>query len=357
MVSSRIPSVYIPIEPEDNGLGIPMVLSILVHGLIIGFVFFTHRVPDINIPPSIETSIVTPEELAAIQAGIQANREAGQSGTQGDVASESFDAAMSTNDSNGSTRSNNTIAPPAATKSTQVTRRSVPIFIPSDDMPLDDFDPDSQVQTQVDTRTDANDIKTKSYEERMQIFREQSEQESKQTLQEFAEQVAQQKLEEKGRVAELKTKRPNTEKPIRIAKTFPAADSGSNSNDNAGNSTGTLSLGDDGNPIFKGSGTGSGRNSSGASGGKKGGSSGSNHSAIESRIMSKFIAPVNTANQRTVLRVKVAADGTVLEASANGGTSSLEKAAVAAAYAASPLPIDSSDSSTYPVFTMGVLGK
>ena len=73
--------------------------------------------------------------------------------------------------------------------------------------------------------------------------------------------------------------------------------------------------------------------------------------------MSKFIAPVNTANQRTVLRVKVAADGTVLEASANGGTSSLEKAAVAAAYAASPLPIDSSDSSTYPVFTIGVLGK
>lgn len=72
----RAPSVYVPVEPEDNGVALPALLSIVVHGAILAFILFFHRVPTLDTVDTIETSLVTPEELADIQSNIIANRSA-----------------------------------------------------------------------------------------------------------------------------------------------------------------------------------------------------------------------------------------------------------------------------------------
>lgn len=72
---NRAPSVYVPVEPEDNGLALPAILSLIVHGSILAFIFFSYQVPKIEDNQAIETSIVTPEQLANLQADIRANRE------------------------------------------------------------------------------------------------------------------------------------------------------------------------------------------------------------------------------------------------------------------------------------------
>ncbi|WP_201543344.1 TonB C-terminal domain-containing protein [Psychrobacter sp. H7-1] len=74
-VLNRAPSVYIPVETEDNGILLPAILSLIVHGSILALIIFLHRIPQLETTPSIETSIVTPEELAAMQAEVRANRD------------------------------------------------------------------------------------------------------------------------------------------------------------------------------------------------------------------------------------------------------------------------------------------
>lgn len=73
---NRAPNVYVPVEPEDNGIAIPAVLSLIVHVAILLFIVFSHRIPDLDKPEPIETTLITPEELAAFQSNIAANREA-----------------------------------------------------------------------------------------------------------------------------------------------------------------------------------------------------------------------------------------------------------------------------------------
>lgn len=73
---NRGPNIYVPVEPEDNGLTLPAVLSIIVHIAILAFIIFSHRIPNLNDEDPIETSIVTPEELAALQSNVIANRQA-----------------------------------------------------------------------------------------------------------------------------------------------------------------------------------------------------------------------------------------------------------------------------------------
>ena len=72
---NRAPSVYVPVEPEDNGIALPAILSLIVHGSILAFIAFSYQVPKLEDNQAIETSLITPEELASLQADIQANRE------------------------------------------------------------------------------------------------------------------------------------------------------------------------------------------------------------------------------------------------------------------------------------------
>ncbi|WP_230657434.1 cell envelope integrity protein TolA [Psychrobacter sp. I-STPA10] len=329
-----MPSVYVPVEPEDNGLGIPMVLSILIHAAIIGFVFFTHRVPKMDIPASIETSIVTPEELAAMQAGIKANRAAGEEGNQGEQSSQTFDTNLATNNSNRENNRNRQPTPPPPAQNTEVRRHSVPIFIPTNEPTIDNID-----SAEIDTRLDTTDIKELEYERRRQIFSEQMEKEAEQNLQDFASDVADKNIKEKERLGELKAKKPKIEKPKRIEKDFAPIESGDS------HATNSWSLGDDGDPLLTGNtgNTGSAKGAQGRSGGSQSGG-GNIDGALISHIEPYWHPPKNRVGERVVADVTVDANGNVLSIKVNSADNELKSSLDSAIRNASPLtPIQGTD--------------
>ena len=59
----KAPTVYVPTEPEGNGLTLPTLLSLLAHGLVIGILIYTYQNMDIETAGSIETTMVSPEQL------------------------------------------------------------------------------------------------------------------------------------------------------------------------------------------------------------------------------------------------------------------------------------------------------
>ena len=95
------PSVFVPIEPESNGLTLPTFLSILAHGLIIGLLIYNYQNTEIETSGTLETVMVSPEQLADMQGQILANRAAAASASEmTDNASQAFsDEAFTANSS------------------------------------------------------------------------------------------------------------------------------------------------------------------------------------------------------------------------------------------------------------------
>ena len=316
MVMSRMPSVYIPTEPENNGLGMPVILSLLIHISAIGFVFFTHRVPDIDVPPSIETSIVTPEELAAIQAGVRANRAAGNEGTQGDVSSESYAANEIINNSNSKPLS--AASTSQTSQEAEVSRHSVPVFVPSNEPPTNPSD--------IDTRLDSRDIKSLDYEKRQQIFNEEMQKQAEQNLQDFANDIAK---------STEKSKKSNSQASQRIEKVFPASNSKKTNTKGNNNAPVSMDLANDGDPLI-----------SGGSGATKGSQSGGGNidGALVSHIEPYWQPPKNRVGEQIMADVTVDANGNVLSIKINSTDNELKSSLENAIRNASPLtPIQGTD--------------
>lgn len=98
------PTVYIPTEPEGNGLTLPTLLSLLAHGLVIGILAYTYQNMEVETAGSIETVMISPEQLAEMQGEILANRAAaasampadsGASGSATNMPETSFDDSVS----------------------------------------------------------------------------------------------------------------------------------------------------------------------------------------------------------------------------------------------------------------------
>lgn len=68
----QISAVYVPVRTPDYKTW-ALILSILAHGLLIGVLVWWNREPP---PAAMQTSLVTPEELADIQSQIRANQRA-----------------------------------------------------------------------------------------------------------------------------------------------------------------------------------------------------------------------------------------------------------------------------------------
>lgn len=90
------PVVYVPTQPEGNGLTLPTLLSVLAHGLVIGILVYTYQHTKTDTVESIETVMVSPEQLAEMQGQILANRAAAASAMQ---AANSTSSASSTSSS------------------------------------------------------------------------------------------------------------------------------------------------------------------------------------------------------------------------------------------------------------------
>lgn len=89
-------SVYIPVETPDNKFW-AFLLALLVHIAILGFIIYTNHVKNLD-GEAMETSIVTPDELAAMQGQIKANQAANataqaNNGTYGTALTQNPEAA------------------------------------------------------------------------------------------------------------------------------------------------------------------------------------------------------------------------------------------------------------------------
>ena len=68
---AEVTSVYVPVKTPDYPVW-AIVLSAIAHALVVGLLFFFYH----NAPPApMETSLITPEQLSAMQGQIKANQQ------------------------------------------------------------------------------------------------------------------------------------------------------------------------------------------------------------------------------------------------------------------------------------------
>lgn len=110
------PAVYVPTEPESNGLKLPTLLSLLAHSLIIGILVYNYQTTEVETAGSIETVMVSPEQLAEIQGQILANRAAANT------------MPMNSSTSGSSSNAQPQISSVSTQTTSQTTSQHVPVF-------------------------------------------------------------------------------------------------------------------------------------------------------------------------------------------------------------------------------------
>ncbi|BBI68143.1 hypothetical protein PKHYL_23340 [Psychrobacter sp. KH172YL61] len=123
-IMHNAPAVYVPTEPEGNGLTLPTLLSLLAHGLIIGILIYNYQTTEVETAGSIETVMVTPEQLAEMQGQILANRAAASAMQMDSSTSDSASSAQQETSSSSSSSAQNPSQPNS---------QRVPVFTRSDE--------------------------------------------------------------------------------------------------------------------------------------------------------------------------------------------------------------------------------
>ena len=328
---NNAPAVYVPTQPEGNGLTLPMLLSLLAHGIVLGILIYTYQPPDLEIAGSIETTMVSPGELAEMQGQILANRaaaQAAQSQSASSSASASVNAQTNTVDTS-ITQQNNT----------QSNSRQVPVFIQSDD---------SATQPMLMSEEQQQRLLEQSREYERNMAEWAAELDGTQALDEFQQQKREELIEEQKRLGNFRAKQtdqPKITKPTRSDRNINIELGGS------GNSGKSFDLAD-------GQSTASSGSSSGTSNKSSGGSRGASNSEIVGLIKRNYNPPTGAkgSTQRTTLSITVNANGDVVSVSASGSNEAVNDAAKQAVRSARNLPIDTDDPK-YPTFTIQFNGS
>ena len=328
---NQAPSVFVPTTPEGDGITVPTILSVLVHGLIVGFIIYTNQTPDLDVPTSIETTMVSPEQLAEIQGQILANREAAMAqmplGDDGSV--EMTSAANSDYIS-----SSQGVAGPSG--STQV-----PVFIPSNDAAnsSDDgllFDREQKLRIQA-----ANE----EYQRKMAELAEQIDREAMEDLDSVRKNEIERARIEQARLEALK-KIENTSPMIKPPVT-PERKTG-----RPGSSSGQQNI------DFASAGESTAPSGPSSPRGGGGGSKGISNGEVLSKIRSNYSPPAAAAGSRqeTKLTITVDANGDVASVRSSGTNEAVNKAAEDAVWRTGRFPIDTDDPK-YPTFNVTFIGR
>ena len=124
---NNAPLVYIPTPPDSDGLTLPTLLSLLAR-IVIGLLIYTYQQPSLETSGAIETTMVSPEQLAEMQAQILSNRAAAQAASQANST-----LPAETSESTASTASTASTPPTAPSESATSSSQRVPVFMRSDD--------------------------------------------------------------------------------------------------------------------------------------------------------------------------------------------------------------------------------
>lgn len=330
---NNAPAVYVPTPPEGNGLTLPMILSLLAHGIVLGLLIYTYQSPELETVGNIETTMVTPGELAEMQGQILANRAAAQAASS--QGSESTVQQMNANDSN-STNQN----------SAQPSSQRVPVFMRSDD-PADRPVLMSQEQHQ---------RRTEQMQEYERNIAELAAQLDESALAELNEVEQQKKNELDAERARLKSFQNTENNPPTIKR---PNNTQSNLEIDTGNSSSAgknFSL-SDGQSTASGSTTTSGQ-STGSNSSASGGSRGTSNSEIINLIKRNYNPPIAAkgSTQRATLTITVNSNGDVVNVSVSGSDPAVNEAAKQAVLNTRNLPIDTDDPK-YPTFTVQFKGS
>lgn len=312
---NNAPAVFVPTQPEGDGLKLPTLLSLLAHGVILGLLIYNFQSPVLESAGSIETVMVSPEQLADMQGQILANRAATEAAqlSSGAISDEPFNP----NDM--------TVAGPNSSESTS---QQVPLTMRSDQARRED------------------------YEASMEAFRAETNQEALGRIQAPLDEAHERYLEEQEQLSSFKHTQnnpPKIERPTSSSRNVEIT-AGSSGSEGEGKN---YSLSD---------GQSTTSNDSSASSSPKGSSGSSGSSAtdndIRAMIRRNFFSPEGQEGKSatTMLTITVNSSGQIIKVDASGNNPLFDAAVEKAARDTGSLPIGPDDRK-YPTFRIQYVGK
>ena len=332
------PVVYVPTQPEGDGITLPTLLSLLAHGIVLGLLIYTYQTPEIETAGSIETTMVSPEQLAEMQGQILANRAAAQ------AASSSEDTATSVTQM--SANNPNNVNQNSARQNSQPNSQQVPVFMRSDDSA---DEPMLMTQEHRQRLLEQN----QEYERNIADMAAQLDESAREGLEHIDESKQRELEAEREKLRELRHKEsnpPKIERPTssdRNIKINTGSSDGSNKNMSLSEGQSTVSSDSNTASTAKG-------NSRSASSGSRGAS----NSEIINLIKRNYNPPVASkgSTQRATLTITVNSNGDVVNVSVSGSDSTVNEAARQAVLDTRKFPIDVDDPK-YPTFTVQFNGS
>ena len=344
---NNAPAVFVPTQPESDGLTLPTLLSLLAHGIVIGLLIYNFQSTEVETVGSIETIMVSPEQLAEMQSQILANQAAASSGNSLDNLPSGAinDAPLNPNDMSTKYFNPNNPSTSSANSAAPATSQRVPVFLQSNE-PSDSSTPILMSQEQQQLLTE------QAQEHEQNVAESVAQQEA--LANERLDSVEQNRQEEQAQVREqlkeFKNKEsstPKIERPNNKQRNIEITSGSGGKNYNLSEGQSTFSGESATSSPTKGS-------SSSASSGSRGAS----NSEIISLIKRNYNPPIASKGsvQRTTLTITVNASGTVTHVSASGSNTAVNDAAKQAVMNAGSLPIDVNDPK-YPTFTIQFNGS
>lgn len=332
---NNAPLVYIPTPPDSDGLTLPTLLSLLAHGIVIGLLIYTYQQPSLETSGAIETTMVSPEQLAEMQAQILSNRAAAQAASQ---ANSTLPAETSE-----STASTASTPPTAPSESATSSSQRVPVFMRSDDAADEPILMSENQQQRLAEQSAA-------YERNLAEWNAQAEALASERLEQVEQRQQEDDAKERERLKEYRDKQKNT--------TNPRINRPSKTDRNIEIETGLPSSAGKTFDLSDGQSTADSRPADSKPASTRSSASASADdfkNSIAAEIQRNLKAPLETQGITAKVALRLDNQGNVLSAKATGANSAVNDAAEKAAFAASPLPIDLTNPASFAALTINVM--
>lgn len=303
---AEVTSVYVPVKTPDYPVW-AIVLSAIAHALVIGLLFFFYH----NTPPApMETSLITPEQLSAMEGQIKANQQNAlvqNQATAGEMA-----------------------GAPTPSLNSQ-TLSTVPMNTPH-----------STSTNQIETVKDNLAAKQAQWEKEQALFAEKLDREVAAERQSVIDELNQRNETQQRNLQDYKIAESNIDEvknEIRANNAAYNKNLNANSERQSDNSIKSLDLGKDGHSTGAAQSQSSGDHSSSRRGGASGGSSAGYVSQVMAMIDANWNVPTNSNGNSLTASFSIAADGTISNITIRGSSDAAFKASLQQAInQSSPLP-------------------
>lgn len=303
---AEVTSVYVPVKTPDYPVW-AIVLSAIAHALVVGLLFFFYH----NTPPApMETSLITPEQLSAMEGQIKANQQnelAQNQATAGEMA-----------------------GAPTPSLNSQ-TLSTVPMNTPS-----------STSTSQIETVKDNLAAKQAQWEKEQALFAEKLDREVAAERQSVIDELNQRNETQQRNLQDYKIAESNIDEvknEIRANNAAYNKNLNANSERQSENNIKSLDLGKDGQSTGAAQSQSSGSQGSSRRGGASGGSSAGYVSQVMAMIDANWNVPTNSNGNSLTASFSIAADGTISNITIRGSSDAAFKASLQQAInQSSPLP-------------------